>query len=389
MSRKWDIIDITILCLTFYEPPLFPHGIFLAFKYLTILFLLVKYGIEINNIWNVILPAMLYSLVTLTSTMINKMAMNTVVASLMYGIQIVTVFLVTYKMIKRNGVYVFADWLAHIFGCLAVLSDLLMLFIHYDFSNPSEEYLIGNKFVIAYIHCFWTALVFYKYKMLDVPLLRNGKISCKKLKYAIKGIATAILSFAICMRVTTSTGMIAVTVLTLLMIMPIGVQKILSSNYALIAAAGIMNILNFGTAQLMNSAYVQYFIHDVLGKPSTLSGRSQIWAIIFGFIRKKLFLGYGYYNGMIETYLGYGNPQNGVLKILLDTGAIGLLLYSILVFVALRPLNDKNFVPNFSMIAFLYAMIVASLVEINLTHMIVFMALAIVAFGCERKGIDS
>lgn len=92
---------------------------------------------------------------------------------------------------------------------------------------------------------------------------------------------------------------------------------------------------------------------------------------------------------MIETYLGYGNPQNGVLKILLDTGAIGLLLYSILVFVALRPLNDKNFVPNFSMIAFLYAMIVASLVEINLTHMIVFMALAIVAFGCERKGIDS
>ena len=318
MSRKWDIIDITILCLTFYEPPLFPHGIFLAFKYLTILFLLVKYGIEINNIWNVILPAMLYSLVTLTSTMINKMAMNTVVASLMYGIQIVTVFLVTYKMIKRNGVYVFADWLAHIFGCLAVLSDLLMLFIHYDFSNPSEEYLIGNKFVIAYIHCFWTALVFYKYKMLDVPLLRNGKISCKKLKYAIKGIATAILSFAICMRVTTSTGMIAVTVLTLLMIMPIGVQKILSSNYALIAAAGIMNILNFGTAQLMNNAYVQYFIHDVLGKPSTLSGRSQIWAIIFGFIRKKLFLGYGYYNGMIETYLGYGNPQNGVLKILLD-----------------------------------------------------------------------
>lgn len=202
-------------------------------------------------------------------------------------------------------------------------------------------------------------------------------------------IVTAILSFVVCMRVTTSTGMIAVVVLTLLMIMPIGIRKILSSNYALIAAAVIINILNFGTAQLMNNVYVQYFIHDVLGKPSTLSGRAQIWAIIFGFIRKKLFLGYGYYNGMIETYLGYGNPQNGVLKILLDTGIIGLLLYSILVFVALRPLNGKNFALNFPIIAFLYAMIVASLVEINLTHMIVFMALAIVAFGCERKEINS
>ena len=92
---------------------------------------------------------------------------------------------------------------------------------------------------------------------------------------------------------------------------------------------------------------------------------------------------------MIETYLGYGNPQNGVLKILLDTGIIGLLLYSILVFMALRPLNGKNFALNFPIIAFLYAMIVASLVEINLTHMIVFMALAIVAFGCERKEINS
>ena len=118
MNRKWDIIDTTLLCLTFYEPPFLPHGIFLAFKYLTILFLLVKYGMEINNIWNVILPAMLYSLATLSSTMINKMAMNTVVASFMYGSQIVTVFLVTYKMIKRNGVYVFVDWLAHIFGVI-------------------------------------------------------------------------------------------------------------------------------------------------------------------------------------------------------------------------------------------------------------------------------
>ena len=88
---------------------------------------------------------------------------------------------------------------------------------------------------------------------------------------------------------------------------------------------------------------------------------------------------------MIEKYLGYGNPQNGVLKILLDTGIFGLLLYVALLFIMLQPLNSKKFENNFSMLAFLYAMLVASLVEINLTHMIVFMSLAIIAFGCERK----
>lgn len=277
------------------------------------------------------------------------------------------------------------DWLSYIFGGLAVLSDLMMLFVHYNFSDPSENYLIGNKFVIAYIHCLWIALSFYKYKMKDGALLRNGKISCMKLKHAIRCIVVAILSFCVCARVTTSTGMVAVVVMTLLMMVPIRIQKILSSNYALISTAGIMNILIFGTTQLMNNVNAQYFIQNVLGKSSNVTGRSQIWAIIFDFINKKILLGYGYYNGMIETQLGYGNPQNGVLKLLLDTGVIGLLAYGMVVFVALRPLNGKDISPNFSMFAFLYAMIAASLVEINLTHMIVFMAFAIIAFGCENE----
>lgn len=143
MSRKWDIIDITILCLTFYEPPLFPHGIFLAFKYLTILFLLVKYGIEINNIWNVILPAMLYSLVTLTSTMINKMAMNTVVASLMYGIQIVTVFLVTYVSKEYYAAWKYMPFLT--VGCVYLTMASFMA-TSYTVHKDSFGYLFSGMF---------------------------------------------------------------------------------------------------------------------------------------------------------------------------------------------------------------------------------------------------
>lgn len=389
MNKKWDSIEIVMLCLTFYEPPALPHDLFLAYKYITILTLFVKYCREVKSSWSVILTATMYGLVTLISTVINAMPMNTIVASFMYGMQIVTIFLASHRAIKRYGVNSFTDRLEHVFGCLAVLSDLLMLFINYNFSNPSEEYLIGNKFVIAYVHCFWIALVFYKYKTIGTPLLRKGQINRKKLRYAINSVAVAILSFFICIRVTTSTGMIAVTVLFLLMIAPAKIQRILSSNYALIAVAGIMNFLNFGTAQLMTNIHVQNFIQNVLGKSATLSGRAQIWAIIFGFIRRKAWLGYGYYNGVIETYLGYGNPQNGVLKILLDTGIIGLLLYAALIFVALQPINGENFEKKFPILAFLYAMLVASLVEINLTHMIVFMPLAIIAYGCERKDTNS
>ena len=37
MGKKWDVIDITMLCLTFYEPPIVQHEVFLAYKYVVIL----------------------------------------------------------------------------------------------------------------------------------------------------------------------------------------------------------------------------------------------------------------------------------------------------------------------------------------------------------------
>ena len=51
MGKKWDVIDITMLCLTFYEPPIVQHEVFLAYKYVVIVALFVKYCKEIKAIW--------------------------------------------------------------------------------------------------------------------------------------------------------------------------------------------------------------------------------------------------------------------------------------------------------------------------------------------------
>ena len=38
-------------------------------------------------------------------------------------------------------------------------------------------------------------------------------------------------------------------------------------------------------------------------------------------------MGYGYFSNIIEKILGFGNAQNGVLKIIIDSGIIGLIGY--------------------------------------------------------------
>ena len=96
MGKKWDVIDITMLCLTFYEPPIVQHEVFLAYKYVVIVALFVKYCKEIKAIWKIIFPAIMYGLVTLISTAANAMSINTVVASFIYGMQIVTIFIVSH-----------------------------------------------------------------------------------------------------------------------------------------------------------------------------------------------------------------------------------------------------------------------------------------------------
>ncbi len=102
------------------------------------------------------------------------------------------------------------------------------------------------------------------------------------------------------------------------------------------------------------------------------------------YINKKPILGYGFYNDIIAKELGYGNPQNAILKFLLDVGIVGLVLYGIMVWKSFKGIDSPTLYKVYPMVGFYYAMIMAGLVEINLTHMVVFMAMAIVYSGSKH-----
>ena len=374
-----DKIKIVLICLTFYEPPIMPHFLFLAFKYLLILYVIWRYFYIVGQIRNTIIPIIFYGFITVVSTIFNGMSFNTIIASFFFSLHIVSVFILSMYMISEYSLKVFLNFLLRLFLTICFFTDILMLFIDYNFSNPSEAYLFGNKFVVSYLHCFTAALFFACTR--DIRVNRGFVVNGNIIINRLLAYFFALYSVAICKVVSCSTGMVATAVMILIVMAPKHIVKLFSSGKVMIICIGIITILMFGPYSLLKNPYILDFVQNTLGKSPSFTGRIQIWNMIFDVIANNPIIGYGYYNNIVEVTLGYGNPQNGVLKLLVDTGIIGLVLYIMVVIKVFKKMDfrikdmEKEVLP---IIAFFYAMIIASLVEINLTHMIVFLAMAIV-----------
>lgn len=388
MKVKRDLIKVVLVCFTFYEPSIIPHNVFLLIKYLVILWMVLSYHSEMKTDRIILAGVLGYGGITVLSSVYNRMAFNTIVASVFYAFQVLAVFLVSKGIIKRHGISQYIKWLFGYFICICFLTDASMLFIGYDFSNPTEVYLIGNKFVVSYVHCFTVALAFARIGEKDNrTLVSNWKVAISKTGISRKMTAyvVAVLSIFISAKVTCSTGIVISSLLLVLMFLPSWIIDAVSSGKVMVVAVATINILMFGSYSLLTNPHLLNFVQNVLGKSGNFTGRVQIWAIIFTQIMKKPILGYGYYNDIINNLLGYGNPQNGVLKCLLDTGILGLIAYAFMVLKSFnRPAGDAKYVTR-PLIAFFLVMLVASLVEINLTHMLVFLTMAINFYSSQSR----
>lgn len=392
MKIKSSDLNIVLLCLTFYEITIIPHYAFLAFKYLVLFWILYQYYKEWKKNKIILTFAGIYGLMTCFSSSINGLAFNTVFASAMFGIQIIDIFLTCIYYINHKSLGKLVRVVMLVFLSLLFVNDVLMIFIEYNFSNPDEEYLIGNKFIVSYLHCFTSMLAFVNVKIKGknkvVFSLRKGMIKANNSVDFLFAVAFSIFSLIICAKVTCSTGMIACATMLLIIMLPGKIQSFIIDGKIMVIVTCVSNILVLGTYSLLSMPFFENIIYNVFEKSYTWTGRLIIWEKIFGLIRENPILGYGYYNNVVDRLVGFGNPQNGVLKLLIDTGVIGLFLYTLIVWRSFQHPKKSEPIELYPISAFFYAMIVASIVEINLTHMIVFMAMALFyAESCKiREG---
>lgn len=230
--------------------------------------------------------------------------------------------------------------------CIVV--DCLIFFIG---SLAPAYYFIGDKFTISYLHFFLIALFV------------QNHINDKRLKYKIKLLLLFVLTFFICKRVSCSTGQIGICVFMLLLSIK-RLRNLVSSNKSLLVCLIIFTLISFAFESLLNFSYFRYFIVDVLGKDETMTGRTDIYLVLWNAVQVKPWFGWGQGNGMffMEYYFSTPNAQNGFFNYVTDYGFIGVVSLLLFLNAVCSSINVKAAYPLWSLII---VFIILSSVEIT------------------------
>lgn len=231
-------------------------------------------------------------------------------------------------------------------------------------------FLIGNKFTIAYLH------------MLVMALLMKEREN-NLFQRTIGPIIFLTYSMLICIIADTTTGMVGCLLVALISYMIAyqkRIKKILTNPLVVIVFFLGINGIFLLTDMILNNSELTNILLQRSHTGTILSGRVFMYKIAMNSFIKRPIWGYGINYDIVQTTLSYGNAQNGLLKLLLDTGIVGACVFVFVIYKIFINIKNTTNTGQLSCIAFIYAMLICSLVEINLS--------SIFMLGCALANMD-
>lgn len=367
---KESSIDLFLLVIITTVLSFYKTSVYSLIRYAIIAYLGVKYIKEIKNNTAVYIFMLIYSLLLGISSFINNNSVTWGVSGVLHGFQLICMFSVLSGVIRRKGIEETLNVLIQIIALLLISTDLLIVLYPYKISS-STAYLIGDKFHVSYMHCLLIALVSIR--------LRDSKKKYVMLLY--------LLSMMILIYIKCTTGLIMVAAMFLMELMvdvfP-GVKSIICSvNLAAIVLA-VENILIWGSSAILYTPWASHIIVDVLGKSKNMTGRFQLYRVIPELIMKKPYIGYGLQTDVFRELFGYGNAQNGLMQIVIESGIVGAIFYFLALYMAcIKGNKGKDFYPVY---LYVISFIIGSISEMNLSTYFVFGIALLFAARLQLKG---
>lgn len=221
---------------------------------------------------------------------------------------------------------------------------------------PEAVYLLGNKFMVSYFHMALLAL-----------FISNSKK--RNINFYIKIILYALYSIVILRIADTMTGVIGIVFMILGILILNKRREIFKvlTNPAIVIVffIGINAIFLFSNI-LLNNEFIMKFLMKYSHTDTLLSGRLPMYKLTIESISNNYIWGYGINYDIVLSTFGFGNPQNGLLKMMLDFGVVGTISFLWMMYSSFR--NSKLIESSISegVILFIYSMLFCSLVEINI-----------------------
>ena len=297
----------------------------------------------------------LYCILTLVSSLYSR-NIETIVKGIFYGISIINLFIyfeyVDYSKQFKKSINIFY------YICLIyiIINDLLM-FIKPNVFSLGDSYLVGNKFMVCYLHLF--TLAFYYQKNIN-------KINIGKRHILIPYV---ILLFYISIVTKCSTTVTAAIIFMILILIPNKIkEKLYNSNFVITITIIVSSWYIFFTSILSNR-FVQYFIVNILNEDLTLTGRDIIYQNIIKVINKSPYWGYGHGNTyqIVKSMINAPNAQNGFLDSVVTYGIWATLVLIIIIYsVFFNVKNNSKKMNIYPVVVVIFIFIILSSIEITL-----------------------
>lgn len=297
----------------------------------------------------------LFIVCVLISGFINReLTINkTLLTSFIFALSVFNVFYSFELFYEEDKLVNIMKMYAFILTVFLIINNILMLFFPSLFITHGEYYFLGNKFKIAYLHCF------------DIIFINYFDPSKKKYIY-ISLILTCLFTNCV-------SGIVLFIILILFDFFSGRIKKM--SPVLSILVLIISGVIAITFEQFINYSFVNYIVNVVFDKSSTIHSRLYIYQHVVDILNNKPLFGYGFNNSnVILSKLGIGvNTQNSIFETIFQFGWIGLislLLLTFNVFKNKKILNNKSLVLTYSLIIGYF---VLSSIEITLNIYFIFL----------------
>lgn len=215
-----------------------------------------------------------------------------------------------------------------------------------------EEFLFSRgKFPTAYI------LIFY---LLFFCLAWNGN-RCFPKKWKKKlFIVQAVGCIGVCALIETSTGIIAILAFLMLTLFGKRVIRIIENPFVIVGVIIGSMFLIFGLSTILQLSVVQNIIVNVLHEDLSLTGRMELYNLLYPLVLKSGLWGggFGSYVAATIAYHGWYNAQNGLAEIILTYGFVGGFTFLTLVFVSVVSSKNRNIMLYLAIFVFIIVAVV-------------------------------
>lgn len=353
------VLHVGVISLSYVHFDIYNKIIYL-FNFIIGVFLLNKFKIFFKKkYFKINLCVLLYCILIIISSLYNYKIENTVLKGILYSIGILEIFLYFEYLDYIDRVHNAIDIFYYISLVYVIINDILMFMLPVFFSLR-DNYLLGNKFSVCYLHLF--VIIFY----------------CAKNKKNNKLILLVYTVVFFCISIVTqcSTAIIAGIIMIVLLIIPKNIRVRLYNPKTILIIAAISSTFFIFISMILSNKFVQYFVVNILKEDITLTGRTRIYENIMNIIYQSPWFGFGYGNSheLLMKMIQAPNSQNGFLECIITSGIFSTMLLIVIIYKIFKSINKRAINSNtYFILGAVYIFIVLASIEITINTSFIFL----------------